>query len=75
MDSIQFDTRRQNVDEILSCKKNDGYTLTFKVLLLSILIGKYFEMRTWQEQYISGFVTIMNKIRIVVSQHSNPWLQ
>jgi hypothetical protein len=57
-----------------SCDKKDGDTRSCKVMFLFIVGGKYFEIRTCQEEYTSGFITIINTFHTVVSQHSKPWL-
>jgi hypothetical protein len=44
-------------------------------MFLFILGGKYIEIRTYQEEYSSGFITTMNKFHTVVSQHSKRGLQ
>jgi hypothetical protein len=58
-----------------SFEKNDGDTHTCKVMFIFILGEKYFEIKTSQEEYSSGFITIMNKFHTVVSQQSERNLQ
>jgi hypothetical protein len=57
------------------CEKNDGDTLSCKVMFNLTYEKKYFEKRTCLEEYSSGFIRIMKKFHTVVSQHSKPCLQ
>jgi hypothetical protein len=43
-----------------SCEKNVGDTPSSKVMFLSILGGKYFEIWNWQEENSVGFIKIVN---------------
>jgi hypothetical protein len=56
----------------LSCEKDDGDTRTFKFDVLFILGSKYLEILTCLEEYITGLITIINKLITVGSQHSQP---
>jgi hypothetical protein len=60
---------------LLCCEKNERDSSSCKIMFLFIIGGKYSEIHTCQEEGTWGFITIMNKLHRVVSQHSKPWLQ
>jgi hypothetical protein len=56
--NIHFVSRRLNMDVIFELRKNDGDTLTCKVMF-------FYPRRTILLNTSTGFITIMNKLHLV----------